>query len=284
MVDQQVACPHCQSSVLIRAKSDQPPKQKKANPEIEVRRRAPQKSDVNETDLFAPGHAKSITKKTTVGKETTETTAKADQSKRVAPRKHPKSDTEPTGKKTTSAEPPEKFRLIKRKPTSKTPANSGKPPDTPQESGASETSATAAKQASENSSRPPEKPTQAPPVTSVLVESESDTPESQTEKSDNETSEIDLLLPPRFDVDDPEMISVRSGRSASSKVVLPDGKGGVTTVDQRIVTIEHHGQQYDLIALPAHVLRRKRIIQNVISVLIGAIVLAIVFALLRKTG
>ena len=82
---------------------------------------------------------------------------------------------------------------------------------------------------------------------------------------------IDHLLPPTFDVIDP----TRIGRLGSSdQVILPDGTGGLTSVDQRVVTIVHQGQEYQLVAMTPEQKRRRKLIHNIIALLIGALLIA----------
>lgn len=95
---------------------------------------------------------------------------------------------------------------------------------------------------------------------------------------------IDHLLPPRFDVIDPEQLVFRRINDPDNSVVLPDGQGGLKKVDKRIVKIKHGGKEITLVALPPEVVRRKRMIQNTIFMIGGAIVLALIFMLLRKSA
>lgn len=130
-----------------------------------------------------------------------------------------------------------------------------------------------------------------PPVTpglSQVVGTPQEEASSQTEPAaetdaEYEPENIDHLLPPRFDVLDPQQLALRRRHDSDQKVILPDGKGGLSKVDDRFVTITHKGEEINLISLPPEQLRRKRQIQNSIAIIIGAIVLAIVFALLRKS-
>jgi hypothetical protein len=94
---------------------------------------------------------------------------------------------------------------------------------------------------------------------------------------------IDHLLPPRFDVIDPEQLALRSRRSADRQVILPDGQGGLKKVDDRIVRVKHGAEEIKLVALSPAELRRRRQIQTAIFMIGGAFILAIIFALLRKS-
>ena len=65
------------------------------------------------------------------------------------------------------------------------------------------------------------------------------------------------------------------------KVFLPDGKGGTQQVDQRLVRVEHEGEQVSLVAMTENEKRRRRLIQNIVAIVIGIIIMAIAFQLLR---
>ncbi len=90
---------------------------------------------------------------------------------------------------------------------------------------------------------------------------------------------IDHLLPPLFDVFDPTRI--RGTKGQQFKVTLPDGEGGTTQVDQRVVRVEHDGEQISLVVLSPQEKKRRRTIQNVIAIIIGIGVLTAAFFLLR---
>jgi len=88
------------------------------------------------------------------------------------------------------------------------------------------------------------------------------------------------LLPPQFDVLDPAMIALNTGNK-QTKVLLPDGKGGTKQVDRRLVRVEHAGEQVSLMTMSEKERNRRRMIQNLIAIVIGIIIMAIAFWLLR---
>ncbi len=89
---------------------------------------------------------------------------------------------------------------------------------------------------------------------------------------------IDHLLPPRFDVLDPTRFS--QGGQEQFKVVLPDGKGGIAQLDSRVLRVEHEGEKVALRMLTAEEKKRRRLIQNIVAILIGIAVIAIAFSIL----
>jgi DNA-directed RNA polymerase subunit RPC12/RpoP len=99
------------------------------------------------------------------------------------------------------------------------------------------------------------------------------------EADPNQPESIDHLLPPLFDVLDPTRMRGKS--SEQFKVMLPDGQGGTKQVDQRVVRVEHDGEQVALVVLTPQQKQRRRAIQNVIAIIIGIVVLAAAFLLLR---
>ena len=65
-----------------------------------------------------------------------------------------------------------------------------------------------------------------------------------------EQQNVDHLLPPRLATLDPPFL-YRRGNS-SDQVLLPQADGGVQAVSNRIVTIVHNGQEYQLISSPRY--------------------------------
>ncbi|MGB1928758.1 MAG: hypothetical protein ACPIA2_14880 [Mariniblastus sp.] len=98
------------------------------------------------------------------------------------------------------------------------------------------------------------------------------------EKEDTRVS-IEHLLPPRFDVLDPSRLKM-SREESEFKVLLPDGDGGTKQVDNRVVRVSHAGEQVSLVASSDKEKSRRRMIQNVIAILIGVLILAGAFWLL----
>ena len=82
-----------------------------------------------------------------------------------------------------------------------------------------------------------------------------------------ERQNVDHLLPPRFATLDPAFF-YRRGNS-TDQVLLPQADGGVQAVSNRIVTVVHNGQEYQLISSPRY-RRNLDIIVNSILILIAA--------------
>lgn len=103
------------------------------------------------------------------------------------------------------------------------------------------------------------------------------------ESSAGDIPDLDLplaLLPPTFDVFDPERVSYRD-RRRMGKVVLPDSDEGQREVDQRIVHVWHKGEWVPLVARTPEEQSRYRFWVNTISIAIGlaAVVIAILILL-----
>ncbi len=111
---------------------------------------------------------------------------------------------------------------------------------------------------------------------SAVVDASSVVPVLEKEKT---RVSISHLLPPRFDVLDPSRLKM-SREESEFKVLLPDGDGGTTQVDNRVVRVSHAGEQVSLVASSDKEKSRRRLIQNVIAILIGVLVLAGAFWLL----
>ena len=90
---------------------------------------------------------------------------------------------------------------------------------------------------------------------------------------------VEQLLPPRFLVGDATEPNVVPNR-ANTKIVLPDGAGGTTQFDSRIVTVQYRGQAVELVSRSPDEQQRYRRRVNIISLLIGLILIALAFALL----
>ncbi|MEL7496605.1 MAG: hypothetical protein AAFN77_03285 [Planctomycetota bacterium] len=92
---------------------------------------------------------------------------------------------------------------------------------------------------------------------------------------------IDHLLPPVFDVDDPELLAISVTRD-DNKVFLPDAEGGTTRIDKRIVHVDHDGEKVSLVALSPEQRERRRFMQNMIVIGIGvALIAATIWMLLN---
>ena len=85
-----------------------------------------------------------------------------------------------------------------------------------------------------------------------------------------EPQNVDHLLPPRFATLDPAFF-YRRGNS-TDQVLLPQADGGVQAVSNRIVTVVHNGQEYQLISSPRY-RRNLDIIVNAVLILIAAVLM-----------
>ena len=90
-----------------------------------------------------------------------------------------------------------------------------------------------------------------------------DQPEPDEEARDSESD----LLPPKFLVSDIE--------ADDNAVVLPAAGGGFQVVDKTEVHVMHEGRAVKLVSLSPEELKRVRLIENLIALLIAAIMLAI---------
>lgn len=93
-------------------------------------------------------------------------------------------------------------------------------------------------------------------------------------------SSVEQLLPPQFLVADPEFVDHRIQTENRQFVLLPDGKGGVKSIDENIIRIEHRGRTVELVALPPAEKRRRQRIINFVFMAIGIVVLIILFAMM----
>ena len=88
---------------------------------------------------------------------------------------------------------------------------------------------------------------------------------------------IESFLPNKFLADDPNFIDRSVERSGTRKVLIPDGRGGMQSVDERIVKIEHKGEIIELIALPEHERQKRQRIINFVSIAIGVLFFVLFF-------
>jgi DNA-directed RNA polymerase subunit RPC12/RpoP len=289
MFGQHVGCPHCKTNILVQAPDA--PQQSAVAPEIntdvspskqrkDVSKRW--KSPVNpdgQKDLFAPGFEQP--KRGTDPQ--TQPVRRTEEPKSVSADLKPPSQSNPSSDKRAAAElhppnqksPPKKT-SNKRSEDVSPPRKRDvvPPPSTPEPK--SLAVATPAKKAD------------AEIVSSTVAEDQVNgrSPEaeldSETKQPDeiNQPDSIGHLLPPRFDVLDPTRMRLSTGKD-QFKVFLPDGKGGTQQVDQRLVRVEHEGEQVSLVAMTEKEKRRRRLIQNIVAIVIGIIIMAIAFQLLR---
>ena len=89
---------------------------------------------------------------------------------------------------------------------------------------------------------------------------------SENESIDQVEDGVDLL-PPKFLVADIE--------ENESVVVLPTAAGGIQVVDKTEVTVSHGGKTVTLVALEPEELKRVRLIENLVALVIAGIMLAI---------
>jgi len=82
-----------------------------------------------------------------------------------------------------------------------------------------------------------------------------------------EANLADDLLPPKFLVADIE--------SDENAVVLPTAGGGLQVVDKTEVRVMHEGRSVKLVSLSPEELKRVRLIENIVALLIAGIMLAI---------
>ena len=102
------------------------------------------------------------------------------------------------------------------------------------------------------------------------LDSENDLKEagdSSQAEADEEKDLANDLLPPKFLVPDIE--------ADQNAVVLPTAGGGVQVVDKTEVRVMHEGRAVKLVALSPEELKRVRLIENLVALLIAAIMLAI---------
>ena len=317
MYGQTVGCPHCQTSVVIKP-PEQEPEPETIAPEIlsgpisKIRRKKQLK-----TDLFAPGF-KAKPREHDAAPQSPEVNAKkpkeppVPQSRKPDPRFR-----EPKKKRHTEASehPPtqpiqptrrEEKAKPKRQPKNAPPhksddhSNANAPvvraPNAPAPKPAAATSPDDAQikeptpidaqkdELPDQTTSPKTKATQtkAPESTEPNQESQPTpqpgmTPEEAIGESPWKPDPIDHLLPPRFDVLDPTRIS-QAGQD-QFKVVLPDGKGGIAQLDNRVLRVEHDGEKVALRMLTEKQKQRRRLIQNIIAILIGIAAIAITFTL-----
>ena len=121
----------------------------------------------------------------------------------------------------------------------------------------------------------------AEPKFQSLVEDENtstDQAEPETVESDSDSSPVaigpeeevepaDHLLPPKFLVADIE--------ADQNAVVLPSAGGGFQVVDKTAVRVMHEGRTVELVSLSPDELKRVRLIENLVALLIAAVMLAI---------
>jgi hypothetical protein len=104
---------------------------------------------------------------------------------------------------------------------------------------------------------------------------------SNSGETADERIETLKLLPPKFLVDDPDDRRLEN-KSTRNLVTLPNGQGGVRTIDDRIVHIDFGGQRVTLHALPRAIRHRRRFITNMITVALCLLLLILAFYFFPK--
>jgi len=89
-----------------------------------------------------------------------------------------------------------------------------------------------------------------------------------------EPQNVDHLLPPRFATLDPAFFYRRGNQQ--DQVLLPQAGGGVQAVSNRVVTVVHKGQEYQLISSDRY-RRNLDIIVNSILVVVAAVLMLAVW-------
>ena len=107
------------------------------------------------------------------------------------------------------------------------------------------------------------------PVGDKIASADQAKPQSRPSESElNEESELaDDLLPPKFLVPDIER--------DQNAVVLPAVGGGFQVVDKTEVRVMHEGRAVKLVSLSPEELKRVRLIENLVALLIAGIMLAV---------
>lgn len=101
------------------------------------------------------------------------------------------------------------------------------------------------------------------------------------ENTELERKPVDHLLPPTFDVADPDSMQVKVFGD-QQKVLLPDGQGGVKKVDSRLLRVKHGGQDFHLTNSTSAEKAQRRLIINIVTVAILMVLLVLIFFWLRK--
>lgn len=103
---------------------------------------------------------------------------------------------------------------------------------------------------------------------------------NQNEDADSIANAYESLLPKKFLADDPEFVDRSMSATASGRVLLPDGSGGVTSVGRHVVKVQHRGHTIELVKLTDEERRRWRFWTNTISIALGVLFIALFFWLL----
>ncbi len=276
MYGQQVGCPHCQQTVLIQSSTGtESGKSKDVAPELPASQ-----------DLFAPGYqptqdsnpapkkqAGKKRKSKTKSPSSSSQEKNADKTESLAVKPPAFRQPKPTKSSTESSD-----RESKSKNDVKSKTNPNPPKGMSSLSGPSITPIL-----------PPTVDATDVEKTRVDIHPDSSTDvdrQSHALLKDNEPTahqqKIAAMLPPRFDVEDPENLRFKTG--IDNKVFLPDGEGGIQQVDQRVLRVQHDGQDVHLVSMSAEDRSRRRAFRNTMMIVIGIIILVIAFVLLARFG
>ena len=248
--DQQVVptvqCPHCQASVEVAGKStnipsqSSQPKRRPGVPEVK-QRDSSGKPEPDPDELFAPGFRRKTNQPAPVPKPA------------GASRTRARSAAKPDQSTDNPVEP-----------------SAGKDSELPETSTPISTS-------------PPDEQTEvaSDPVGQDKFKSLEEATETTAQQSVAQLlPSIDHLLPPKFQVDDPEQLAVAVTKT-NHKILLPDGKGGVSRIDDRVVRIQHGQEKVTLLTLTPQQKARRRFIVNLVTILLAIACMALAFWILQ---
>ncbi len=85
------------------------------------------------------------------------------------------------------------------------------------------------------------------------------------------------MLPPKFYSSDPTIIRQKRTRGDQAFVLLPDEKGGFQRVNNTVIRIQHEGETIILAAPDPSKVRRKRLVVNLLTLIVCLAVLYLVF-------
>ncbi len=85
------------------------------------------------------------------------------------------------------------------------------------------------------------------------------------------------LLPPKFYSSDPTIIRQKRTRGEQAFVLLPDDKGGFQRVNNAVIRIQHEGETIVLAAPDPIRVRRRRLVVNLLTLIVCLAVLYLVF-------
>ncbi len=287
MVGLQVACPHCQRIQNTDAPDEGPPQidiqSREAKSIEDSRPAADARPSPTEDELFAPGHqiASPRSKKPDDPASSRKRTEKRKRSPDAKPNRRP----DRTNSGTKSRPPVGKSSDPVDQPKTATRSSAADLPIEAAQTASKTLPPTTEFRAVPDPLLPPEADTSPSHLGSGVTNESVPAAATKSEISNQESAEsgtnlnpIDHLLPPRFDVIDPTRL--KFSETDDCKVLLPDGAGGNQPFDQRILRVEHQGEKVSLVALTPKQRMRRRVISNLVAILIGIIIIAIAFTVL----